>query len=68
MKVGLINLTQHGVTIYSPNGRDVLLRFPPSGVVARFSASHESSGQLTVGSYIIGMRNLNISKDFFPLP
>jgi hypothetical protein len=44
-----VNLTPHEVVIYSPDGKDVILRVPPSGKTARVSVKSE------VINYIAGI-------------
>ena len=37
--VRFINLTPHEVTVYSEDGKEVVLRIPPSGTIARVSTT-----------------------------
>ena len=42
--VKFVNLTPHEVTIFDPEGKNVIMRIPPSGMVARVSVVSDVIG------------------------
>ncbi|MEM2366593.1 MAG: hypothetical protein QXL06_06705 [Nitrososphaerota archaeon] len=45
-EIKLINLTPHEIVVYSFDSKDIILRIPPSGTVARVSVVQQKVGEI----------------------